>query len=248
MSRIVSRSMLLAAALAAIPFTVRGQESGNGFLFGAPMGSVTLSGGWALAAAHSDLFSYTTDLLTLKHRDFSSPAFGADLAFRVLPRTELVVSGGFSGISKRSEFRGFIDNNHQPIEQTTTFNRFPVTVGVKQYLTSTGRSIGKFAWIPSRFAAYVGASGGAMYYRFRQEGDFINFQTTDVFPSLLVSEGWTPMANAIAGVDYALAPRFAITTEARYLWSSAELSQDFSGFHHLDLSGFTTTVGFSIRY
>lgn len=247
MSRI-SRSTLIAVAIAAIPFAARGQESGNGFLFGAPGGSLTLSGGWALASAHSDLFSYTTELLTLKRRDFSSPAFGADLAFRVLSRTELVVSGGFSGTSKRSEFRGFIDNNHQPIEQTTTFNRFPVTVGVKQYLTANGRSIGKFAWIPSRFAAYVGASGGTMYYRFRQDGDFINFQTTAVFPSLLVSEGWTPMANAMAGVDYALGPRFAITTEARYLWSSAELSQDFSDFHRLDLSGVSTTVGLSIRF
>jgi len=247
MSRI-SRSIMIAVALAAIPFTARSQESGNGFLFGAPMGSVTLSGGWALASAHSDLFSYTTDLLTLNRRDFSSPAFGVDLAFRVLPRTELVMSSSFSGVSKRSEFRGFIDNNHQPIEQTTNFRRIPVTVGVKQYLTSNGRSIGKFAWIPSRFAPYVGASGGAMYYHFRQDGDFINFETTDVFPSILVSEGWTPMANAIAGVDYALGPRFAITTEARYLWSSAELSQDFSGFHRLDLSGLSTTVGLSIRF
>jgi hypothetical protein len=247
MSRI-SRSITIAAALAAIPLAARGQESGNGFLFGAPMGSVTLSGGWALASAHSDLFSYTTDLLTLKRRDFSSPAFGADLAFRLLPRTELVVSSSFSGMTKRSEFRGFIGSDHQPIEQKTTFNRTPVTVGVKQYLTSTGRSIGKFAWIPSRLAPYVGASGGAMYYQFRQEGDFINFQTTDVFPSILASSGWTPVANAIAGVDYAIGPRFAITTEARYLWSSAELSQDFSGFQHLDLSGFMTTVGFSIRY
>jgi hypothetical protein len=52
----------------------------------------------------------------------------------------------------------------------------------------------------------------------------------------------------MAGVDYALGPRFAITTEARYLWSNAELSQDFSGFQPLDLSGLSTTVGLSIRF
>ena len=97
-------------------------------------------------------------------------------------------------MKRRSEFRHFIDNNDQPIEQTTTFRRVPITIGVKQYLTSTGRSIGKFAWIPSRFAPYVGAGGGTMFYSFRQDGDFIDFQTNDVFPSYYASSGWTGTA------------------------------------------------------
>jgi hypothetical protein len=247
MSRI-SRSACLAAAIAALPSAVRAQDAGNGFLFSAPTGSVTLSGGWALANARSDLFSFTTSNLTLKRGDFSSPTLGADVAFRVLSRTDFVVSASISGMDKRSEFRGFIDNSGLPIEQSTSFRRVPLTVGVKQYLTSTGRSIGKFAWIPSRFAPYVGVAGGWMYYRFKQNGDFIDFKTMDVFPSVLASEGWIPMAHAMAGVDYALGPRFAITTEARYLWSNAELSQDFSGFQPLDLSGLSTTVGLSIRF
>jgi hypothetical protein len=239
---------VLLVALAASPLTARAQDAGNGFLFGAPMGSFTLRGGWALARAHSDLFAFTTEQLTLDRGDFSSPDIEGDLAFRVAARTDVVVSTGLSGMNRRSEFRHFIDNNDLPIEQTTTFVRVPITLGVKQYLTSTGRSIGRFAWIPSRAAPYVGGGGGVMYYKFRQDGDFIDLQTMNVFPSIYASDGWTRTAYATAGLDYSLGPRFALTTEARYLWSNAELSRDFSGFEHLDLSGLSTTVGLAVRF
>ncbi|HTE48082.1 MAG TPA: hypothetical protein VK636_22755 [Gemmatimonadaceae bacterium] len=247
MSRL-SRSACLAAVLAAIPMAARAQDAGAGFLFEPPLGSLTIRGGWALARAHSDLFSFTTSQLSLNRGDFSSPSLGADLDFRILPRTSVVISAELSGMDKKSDFRGFIDNNDLPIEQTTSFRRIPVTLGVKQYLTSTGRSIGKFAWIPTRFAPYVGVAGGMMYYRFRQSGDFIDFNTTSVFPDTYMSDGWALTTHAMAGVDYSLGARFALTTEARYLWSSAELSNDFSGFHALDLSGLSTTVGFSVRF
>jgi len=239
---------ILLAAVVASPITARAQDTGRGFLFGAPIGSFTIRGGWALAWARSDFFAFTTENLTLNRGDFSSPAIEADLAFRAGPRTQVVVSSGLSGMSRRSEFRHFIDNNDKPIEQTTTFRRIPISIGLKQYLTSTGRSIGRFAWIPSRVAPYIGGGVGTMFYKFRQEGDFINLQTTDVFPSEYASEGWTHTVYTNAGLEYSVSPRFALTTEARYVWSKAELSRDFSGFGKLDLSGLSTTVGLAVRF
>ena len=74
----------------------------------------------------------------------------------------------FSQSTTPSEFRDYVDNNRQPIQQTTEFRRLPLTGSLKAYLSKTGRSIGHFAWIPSRYAPYVGGGGGAMWYRFRQ--------------------------------------------------------------------------------
>src|SRR5947209_3284572 len=116
-------SAFLIAALSAAPVAARGQDNGNGFLFGAPMGSFAIRGGWALARAKSDLFTYTTEQLTLKRGDFSSPVLEADLGWRVASRTEIVASSGLSGVDRRSEFRNFVDNNHNPIEQATVFRR-----------------------------------------------------------------------------------------------------------------------------
>jgi len=245
---LVKRSALLAAALAAAPIAARAQDNGNGFLFGPPAGSVAVRGGWALARAGSDLFSYTTENLTLSRGDFSSPEVAADLSFRVSSRNEIVVSSGLSGVDRRSSFRKFVDNSNHEIEQATSFRRVPVTLGIKHYLTSPGRAIGRFAWIPNRVTPYIGAGAGAVYYKFRQGGDFINFQTSDVFSSILESDGWTYAMNALGGVDYSLGPRFALTAEARYMYAKAGLSQDFVGFERLDLSGLSTTVGLAIRY
>lgn len=242
------RSVSVLAASVMLPVVGHAQDAGKGFLFGAPAGTVAIRGGWALASAKSDLFTYTTENLSLSRGDFSSPVIEADLGFRVSSRTEIVLSSGISGVNRRSDFRHFQDNAGHPIEQATDFRRVPVTLGVKQYLTPTGQSIGRFAWIPSRIAPYVGAGGGLMYYKFRQAGDFINFQTNDVFSSIYESDGWTGTAHAVAGLDYSLGPRFALTTEARYLWAKAGLSEDFAGFERLDLSGVSTTIGLSIRY
>jgi len=207
-----------------------------------------LRGGWALASAGSDIFSFTTDNLTLNRRDFSSPTIAADLAFTLASRTDLVVSTAYEGMRRRSEFRGFIDNNDQPIEQNTQFIRVPVTMSVKRYLTSRGRSIGQLAWIPSRFSAYVGAGGGATWYRFQQEGDWIDFKTNDVFSALMKSDGWTPTMHLLAGAEWSLSARMSAVTEARYERSHATLGQDFSGFAPIDLSGFSTTAGIAVRF
>jgi outer membrane protein W len=240
--------MISALALASLAPVIPAQDMGNGFLFGAPTGSFVVRGGWAMARAGSDLFSFTTDQLTLNRGDFSSPSGDIDLAFNVTPQWQIVASGSVAITNRRSEFRHFEDNNNLPIEQTTSFSRVPLTLNVKRYLTSTGRSIGRFAWIPSRFAPYVGIGGGVMHYRFRQSGDWIDFKTMDVFPSEYESDGWAPTANVQTGVDYSLNARFALTGEARYVWSNAPLSQDFQGFQKLDLSGFSTSIGVAVRY
>jgi hypothetical protein len=239
------------ALVTALPFaSISGQvAAGRGYLLGAPDGSLTLRGGWALASAGSDVFSFTTDNLTINKRDFSSPLIGADLAVRILSRTDFVVSMSYAAANRRSEFRKFVDNNQQPIGQTTGFVRMPVSVSIKQYLTTRGRSIGHLAWIPARFSAYVGAGGGATWYRFRQNGDWIDFADMSVFSSELVSDGWTPSAHVLVGGEWSLGARWSAVTEARYERAHANLRPEaFQGFAPIDLSGFSTTAGIAVRF
>ena len=241
-------AVMTAITIAARPITAQVQQSGHGFLFREPRATLTLRLGWNAANARSDLFSFATEQLTLDRNDFSSLGFDADLAVRIRPRTRLVVSLSMSGSEKDSEFRDYLDNNDLPIEQTTSFLRMPVTVGLRQYLTMPGQSIGRLAWIPSRVAPYVGAGAGVMFYQFEQTGDFIDFETMEVFADHFTSEKFTPTANVLAGLDYSLSARFGLTTEARYVWARGALSRDFSGFHRLDLSGLSTSVGLTIRF
>ncbi|MEO7190123.1 MAG: hypothetical protein ABI051_03635 [Vicinamibacterales bacterium] len=247
------QTMGLAALLTALiaVFNARpadAQATGRGFLFGVPAGAVTLRGGVDRANAGSDLFAFVTDELTLTKGDFRAKTIGGEVSVSLKPRIAAVFGAAFSRTNASSEFRHWLDNRDLPIKQTTGLRRAPITAGIKVALTPSGHSIGRLAWIPARFSPYVGAGGGMMYYQFRQSGDFIDFDTTRVFFDLFTSSGWTPTAHGLAGLDVSLNPRVVFTTEAKYEWARSGLSEDFSGFDRIDLSGLKMTVGVSFRY
>lgn len=238
---------LAMAAIIAIAGPSHAQRAGDGFLFQTPGGSLGFRGGFEYATANSDVFAFVTDELTLDRSDFSSPTFGAFLAFRLSGRNDLVFDAGYSTTSRNSEFRDWVDQNDLPIQQTTSLRRIPLTVGLRHYITSRGRSIGRFAWIPARRALYVGIGGGMMEYKFRQTGDFIDFTTLNVFDDEFVSQAWTPVATASAGLDLGVGLNTMANVELRYTWAQGPMSSDFVGFDRIDLSGLALTAGLSFR-
>jgi hypothetical protein len=236
------------ATLIAFAPSAGAQVQGRGFLFRPPIGSFAVRAGFAQANAKSEIFSFVTDELTLGRSDFASPSVDADLAITVAPRLDIVLGASYSGRHAPSEFRRFVDNNDLPIEQTTGLVRVPITAGAKLYLLSRGRSIGRFAWVPSTWSPFIGAAAGAMWYQFKQEGDFINMETLDVFPDTYESSGWAATAHGLAGLDISLGPRFGLTGEGRYTWGKAPMGRDFQGFDKIDLSGYNASVGIYVRF
>jgi len=223
------------------------QRAGDGFLFHVPIGTWGVRGGVNLASANSDVFAFVTDQLTLDRSDFNAPAVGTNIAIRLSGANDIVLDVGYSTVSRGSEFRHWVDQNDQPIEQTTSLRRIPITLGFRHYVTSRGRSVGQFAWIPARRSLYVGLGAGMMEYKFHQVGDFIDFKTLNVFHDEFTSQDWTAVAQANAGLDLALGDFVLLNTEARYSWAKAPMSSDYVGFNRIDLSGVSVTAGFSFR-
>jgi hypothetical protein len=237
---------LVAISATAAAQTPRGQ--GQGYLFREPPATLTFFGGFAQPNAGSDLFDFSFDELTLGRRDLVAFDRGVDLAIRLSERTDLVLGLASSGRSQRSEFRDWVDNNDQPIEQTTRFRRTPLGATLRYHLVPRGRAISALSWIPAPVVPWVGAGGGVMWYRFQQAGDFIDFETSEIFFDRYTAEGWTPFAQGAAGAGWTIGPRLMLTTEARYVWGRGDLGSDFEGFERLDLSGVSTTLGLTIRF
>ena len=86
-----------------------------------------------------------------------------------------------------------------------------------------------------------------MWYRFRQEGDFVDFNTLDVYSSFYESSAWTPAAQASGGVDFTLTPLVALRTAVQGVWAKGPLTHDFVGFDKIDLSSVNATIGLSFR-
>lgn len=217
------------------------------FLFRRP--SITLGAriGYAIPRADSEIFDFTREELTVEKGDFNAVALGADLGIRLSDRIDLALGLGYENSQIDSESREFIGTDDLPILQTTDFRRVPFTVGLKAYLTERGRRISDLAWIPGKFAPFVGGGVGFMWYEFEQEGEFVDYETLDIFYDYFSSGAGSALAYVTAGFDYSLGLRWILTAEARYSWASADMGGSFIGFDSIDLNGLRAAFGFSVR-
>jgi hypothetical protein len=184
---------------------------------------------------------------TLNKRDFDASSWGLELAFRSSERLDVALDIRFSRSEAGSESRPYVDLDNLPIQQTTTLIRVPVTVGTKFYLRDRGRAVSQFAWIPEKWAPFVGVGAGLHWYRFEQAGDFVAEPSLDILSLTLESSGSAPTANVFAGVDISINPRFVWTVQARYGFGGVETGSAFN-FDNLDLSGFQATIGLAARF
>jgi len=218
------------------------------FLFGRPMGSVSIRGSWLFARSGSDWYSFVTDQLTLNRRDFNAPGVVGEVAIALNDRLEAVAGVDFSRSGQESEYRHFVDNNRQPINQHTDLRQANITGSLKFSLVNRGRGISQLAWIPRTVTPYVGAGGGMLWYQLRQAGDFVDFVDLSVFTDAFESQGWTPTAHVLGGVDVRVARRLYVTFDARYRWAAADLSSQWVSFDPIDLSGVRLSAGINVPF
>ena len=241
------RAVVAALVAVAAPAAVQAQ-GGDGFLFSEPRVSLKFETGYGFQRAQSDIFDFVIEEHTLERSDFSSPYLGGEVAFRVDPQLDLGLSIGFQQSSTLSEFREYVGEDGLPIEQVTELRMVPVVGTVRYYLKPRGRTIGRFAWVPETVVPYVGAGVGVMSYTFEQEGEFVDFETLDIFVDRFRTDRSTFLARAAAGVDLTLGRQFVVNAEARYHYARGPMGDDFSGFGDIDLDALQLTAGIAIRF
>lgn len=238
--------LLLVAGLVTLPPSTAAQQ--QDFLFERPRVTIGIFGGYAIPREGSDVFDFVQEELTIDEGDFRSFAFRAEVAVRATERVDVALDLGVSEKQVDTEYRDFIGTDDLPILQTTELSRIPVTLSGKYYVKNRGRSVSRFAWIPESWAPYLGVGVGFVSYEFRQSGEFVDFQTFDIFNDVFVSEGTAPIVQVLGGVDLSVGPRFLFTVDGRYAWASADLGGDFVGFEDIDLAGAELSAGFKIRF
>ncbi len=224
------------------------RQSDPDFLFGRPRTVVGVFGGWLAASQAGGIFDFTRELLTVDERAFDTGALRFVAGRSIGPRLDVQAEVGFSRATVTSEYRDFIDTDDLPIVQTTKLTQAPVGGSLRFWLTSRGREVGRLAWIPNRIAPYVGAGGGAQWYRFTQFGDFVDFVDLSIFTDRLESSGWTASGHVFAGTSVSLTRQLFFGVEARYVWAGTPLSADFVGFDNIDLNGFQATAGIEVVF
>jgi hypothetical protein len=247
------RLLAMAVALALLPAGVAQAQDNQkrpapDFLFHRPQGSIGVRGSWTFARAGSDLFDFVAKQLTLDKQDFNMPAVGIDLSIALSPRLDIAGGFEFGRMSRTSEYRDFVDNKLLPINQDTRLMERNLTVALRYALAPRATEVSRLAWVPRTIVPYVGAGGGAFWYKFEQQGDFVDFQDLSVFNDYFSSEGWTPSAHVFGGADVRLYRQLFLTVEGRYVWARGKLGRDFIDFDPIDLAGFRVATGLNVVF
>jgi hypothetical protein len=218
------------------------------FLFGRPDGWVGVRTGRFFPRAGSDWYAFVTDQLTVDRQDFRAADISADIGIALSRKVDVVAGVGVTTRAVGSEYRRFVDNNRLPIMQDTRLQTVGLTGSARLALWDRGREVGQLAFVPRRVVPFVGAGGGALWYRLEQTGDFVDFVDLSVFPSTFESRGWAPTAHVLTGVDVRVARRILLTVDGRYQWAAATLTSTWVDFDPIDLSGFRLTGGINVVF
>ncbi len=230
------------------PGTTTPAPSPPDFRFEPPKMTLGIRGGYVQPREGSDVFDFVRDLLTIDKGGFGGPLFATDIGIAVHPRFEIVTGYEFSRGLARSEYLDYVDGDDLPIEQESSLRQHGLNAGVRFLLTPRARSIGRLAWVPSRFTPYVGAGGGVVWWRFMQDGDFVDFHDLGIFTETFESRGVAPTIHALGGLEVRAARWLNLAVEGRYQWSSGRLGGDFVGFDPIDLSGFRVSGGITLLF
>ncbi len=190
-------------------------QGGDGFLFKRPSVQLSIRGDYFVPRAGSEIFDFTRAQLTVDKRDFNTAGIGAEIAIRASERVDVALNFGYGRSETLSEFRDWVGSDDLPILQTTEFTRVPVTASVKVYLVDRGRTVSRFAWIPTKVAPYVGGGVGIVWYEFVQDGEFVDFNDLDVFFDRLSSDGTAATGHVFGGLDLSIGGIWVLTGEAR---------------------------------
>jgi hypothetical protein len=220
------------------------------YLFGPPTAALTLRGGMFLPRARSDLHEFLLEEHLLERGDFDASAFAAEFAFRAHERADLVFGAGHASLKRGTELRHFEEDDEggAPIRQELRQSQTPLTMGVRAYLIPPGRAVGRLAWVASPVAPYVGGGVGFMRGAVALEGEFVDFETLEIFYDRYRSSGLSPLLYAAAGAEVRLGRQLAVVAEARREWSEHELGPAFEGFEPLDLTGSRLTLCMQWRF
>jgi hypothetical protein len=223
-------------------------QGSRDFLFKEPNVSLAFNWGYGWQRAGSDIYDFVMDELTLDEGDFGSFLVGGSLGYRIRPRVEVAIEASYGHSDTRSEYRDWVDMDDLPIEQSTSLSWTPLTASLKAYLFERGRRVSQLAWVPATWSPYIGVGGGWIFYTFKQYGDFVDYETLDVFYDTFHSDGDAGAFHLLGGAEFSLHHTFFVTGEGRYTWADATMDSDFVGFEPIDLSGFQVTMGLAVRF
>ena len=184
-----------------------------------------------------DVLLENLNLFAFDISDFNNGTVGAEWLVGLGDHFDVGVGLGFYQRTVLSVYNDFIDFDGTEIEQDFRLRVVPVTATVRVL------PFGRTAVQP-----YFGVGLGLFNWRYSEVGEFVDFDTFDIFRDRYVAEGNDIGAIILGGVRFPVGDKFSIGGELKYQSSTGTVGID-QGFlnERIDLGGLSTqfTVGFT---
>ena len=189
------------------------------------------------ARVAGDVLFENLNYLLFDINDFKGFYLAGDFLLEVSRNLEVGVGVGYYQRSVPSVDRDFVNEDGSEIEQQLKLRIVPVNITAR-FLPMGNRGA---------FQPYVGAGIGLLAYRYSETGQFVDYDTYDIYRESYVANGMAAGPVILGGVRVPVGRRTAIGGEIRYQRGSADIGTDFWG-EKLDLGGLSYSFTLTFRY
>ncbi len=170
---------------------------------------------------------------------FNAGSVGAEWLVGFGEYVEVGLGVGFYQQTVLSVYDDFVNVDSTEIEQDFKLRVTPVTATARFFPFGQRSAI----------QPYAGAGVGFFNWRYSEVGEFVDFNTFDVFRDRFVAEGNDRGRVYLGGVRVLAGSRFAVGVEVRYQDVQGVVGID-QGFleERIDLGGLTTSFTFNVRF
>jgi opacity protein-like surface antigen len=170
--------------------------------------------------------------------DFEDTIFGVDYTRMLTERFGVIASGSLYEASSTAAFLDFEDEFGNDIVHETSLDITQLNLGVLFHILRRDAVV----------SPYVGGGLGLYGYDLEESGEFIDFDTFDIFEGTFDTDGNAFGAFFLLGLEIPITEGVGVFAEGRWHSVEDELDGDFEGFGDIDLGGRELAAGVSFRF
>jgi len=191
------------------------------------------------ARIEDDVIVENLGLFAFDVGDFNNAAVGGDWLIGFGDFLEAGLGASFYRRTVPSIYDDFVDRDGSEIEQDFKLRVAPLTATLRFFPFGLRRGV----------QPYVGGGLAVLDWRYSEVGEFVDFNTLDIFRDRFVAEGTDVGAVVLGGLRFAVGSRYGVGAEIRYHEAHGTVGID-KGFldERLDLTGITSQLTFQVKF
>lgn len=200
-------------------------------------------GGFRVLNVASDLFEANEYDFGITDDDFLTGGFGFEFDVAVLPRVDVSLGFDTGDAETLGSYLDFVFEDGGEIEHSARLAMTELSLGVRLRLLGGSAPVRPYV---------IGGVSGA-YYRYTEIGEFVDFDTADIYYDEFEEKSFLPGFFVGAGADVAVVRlpdggRVELFGEFRYARAEGEHTEGFAGFGDLRLDRSGGLFGFRVRW